>query len=197
LSDPAPAPPAPITERVLGVVDYENGYAGLIETMRARSDELNISTVGPSVAQVSGLASHYFAKVLSPNPMPKRRFGALSLGPILGTLGIKLKVCVDDRAVQKFTSRLDKRQQNRVHSRMHSSVVQIALSHRFLRKIGAKGGANSRKNLGKRLRRALARKAANARWEKVRAREAAKVAAQAEAAYKKPPPLFVREKVVS
>jgi hypothetical protein len=171
-------------ERELAVVDYENGYAGLIEAMRARSNELNISTVGPSVAQVSGLASHYFAKVLSPNPMPKRRFGALSLGPILGTLGIKLKVCVDDRAVQKFTSRLDKRQENRVHTRMHSGAVQIALSHRFLRKIGAKGGANSRKNLGKRLRRQLARKAANMRWEKVRAREAkaaAKAAAPAEA----------------
>jgi hypothetical protein len=173
-----------VAERELAVVDYQSGYTGLIHAMRERAQERRIALTGESAAEVSGLPSMYLAKLLSPSPMPVRRFGAISLGPLLAVLGLKLVVTTDENAVRLFGSKLEKREESCVHHGMHADSVHIVLSHRFMRKIRRKAGLNSRKNLGKRLRRALARKAANARWEKVRAREAAKAAkaAKAEAA---------------
>lgn len=179
-----------MAERELAVVDYQSGYTGLIQAMRARAQECRIAITSSQAAAMAGLPDCFLAKLLSPSPVPVRRFGAISLGPLLGVLGLKLRVTEDENAVQRFTSKLEKRQDNCVHNGgMQSVAVHVALSRRFIRKIGRKGGLNSRKNLGKRLRRTLARKAANARWEKVRAmkaaalaRQAAKEAAKAEAA---------------
>jgi hypothetical protein len=157
-----------VAERELAVIDYESGYVGLIQAMRARAQELRVALTGESAAQASGLPSCYLAKLLSPSPVPVRRFGAISLGPLLGILQLKLIVVPDENAERRFGSQLEQRQENCVHHGMHADSVHIVLSHRFMRKIRRKAGLNSRKNLGKRLRRALARKAANARWEKVR-----------------------------
>jgi hypothetical protein len=125
---------------------------------------LCVAIGGASAAEISGLPSSYLAKLLSPSPKPARRFGAISLGPVLGVLGLKLVVTTDERAVQKFGSKLEKRQERCVHS----NGVHIYATRKFLRKIGAKGGTNSRKNLPKRVSRALARNAAMARWAKAR-----------------------------
>jgi hypothetical protein len=169
-----------VAERELATITYENGYQGLIDAFRARSNELQIALSGPSVAQVSGLASHYILKVLSPSPAPRRRFGAVSLAPILGTLGLKLIVVEDEKAMQRFTSKLEKRQENCVHNNgMQSVAVHVALSRRFVRQIGRKGGLNSRKYMSSREARALARHAALERWRKVAEKEAAAEARKA------------------
>jgi hypothetical protein len=124
--------------------------------------------------------------------MPRRRFGAISLAPILGTLGLKLVVVEDEKAMQRFTSKLEKRQESCVHNAgMQSAAVHVALSRRFIQQIGRKGGLNSRKYMSPREASALARRAALERWrkaaEKAAAAEARKVAkrkapAQAKAA---------------
>jgi hypothetical protein len=96
---------------------------------------------------------------------------------VLAVLGVKLLMVEDQEAIkrmnrvaiQKFGAPLSKRDESCVHA----GTVHFALSGRHMRAIQRKGGANSRKNLGKRLRRALARKAANARWAKARKAAAA------------------------
>jgi hypothetical protein len=153
-----------VAERELAVIDFENGYAGLVAAFRARANELCVAIGGASAAQISGLPSSYLAKLLSPSPKPARRFGAISLGPVLGVLGIKLIVTTDEKAEKKFGSKLEKRQESSVHS----SGVNIHFTRRFLREIGAKRGANSRRNMTRRQASALARKAIQARWAKAR-----------------------------
>jgi hypothetical protein len=71
-------------------------------------------------------------------------------------------VIEDNAAAERLKNRLPPRSQSYVRS----VAVHTNLTTRFLRKIGAKGGENSRKYLGKRLVKQLARKAANARWQK-------------------------------
>jgi len=161
-----------MAERELAQITYETGYVGLIQAMRERAQERRIALTGESIAAVSGLPTCYLAKLLSPSPVPVRRFGAISLGPLLGVLGLKLVVTEDEKAVQRFTSKLENRRENCVHHGVHADSVHIALSGRFMRKIRRKGGANSRKYMSAREASALARHAANSRWAAVRAKKA-------------------------
>jgi hypothetical protein len=141
-------------ERLLAVIDFENGYSGLVDAMRARANEMAIAVGGASAAEISGLPSSYLAKLLSPSPKPARRFGAISLGPVLGVLGLKLVVMTDEKAEKKFGSKLERRQEKCAH---HTAAVNIRLTHKFLREIAAKGGANSRRNMTRRQASALAK----------------------------------------
>jgi hypothetical protein len=68
-----------VAERELAVVDFQNGYAGLIDAMRARAQERRIALSSADFAAVSGLPSYYCNKLLAANPV--RRIGAISLGP--------------------------------------------------------------------------------------------------------------------
>jgi len=56
---------------------------------------------------VTGLPDGYCAKVLSRNggatdPRGKRRFGLISLGPVLAGLGLKLAVIEDEEILARF-----------------------------------------------------------------------------------------------
>jgi ribosomal protein S14 len=114
-----------------------------------------------SAAEVSGLPSSYLAKLLSPSPKPARRFGAISLGPVLGTLGIKLIVTTDENAEKKFGSKLEKRQEKCAH---YGGVIRQTFSRKHMREIGKKGAQVRWEAV--RDRNAAARKAALARWRK-------------------------------
>jgi hypothetical protein len=72
-SDAAPAVETDIST-VLGTIDTCSGYAGLIAIMQGRFDQLVE-------------AGDRRARGLTPDHM--RRFGPVTLGPILGVLGIK------------------------------------------------------------------------------------------------------------
>jgi hypothetical protein len=155
--------------RPLAEISYANGYAGLLAAMQARAAERKIALSGEAVAVTAGLPRGYLQKILSPIPKSRknvRRIGVTSLGPALGILGIKLVVFEDREAVERFGSRIPARLERAVRS----TGVHIHLSRQFLAKIGAVGGANSRKFIGRRRSRAIAKKAAAARW---RPREAA------------------------
>jgi len=177
LSD-EPQPPAQITDRVLGTF---NSYTGMIVCLRARAKELRIPVTSPDVARVTGLADAYVAKVLAPSQRSPRRLGMLSLQPVLSVLGCKLVLVEDKGTLEKYTSRVQKRDD----SRAHDGAITLLFSRLHMRKIG-RIGAQVRWAAARR-RSAQASNAARARWQKVRAQkaveaQAARAAAKAEAA---------------
>jgi hypothetical protein len=77
----------------------------LVAVVRARVAELNITHA--NLDDVSGVQSGYASKLLSDPPI--RRFGPMSLGAVLGGLGLKLLVVQDEEALAKVRSRLVER----------------------------------------------------------------------------------------
>jgi hypothetical protein len=120
-----------VAERELAIVDFQNGYAGLIDAMRARTQERKIAISSENFSQLCGLPSYYAVKLLSVHPV--RRIGALSLGPMLGALGMKLIAVEDSEAVARFTSRLPVRQESCVHT----GTMEWRISRRAFRQIQA------------------------------------------------------------
>jgi hypothetical protein len=159
-----PQSSAQIPERVIATF---NSYDGMLAAMRLRAQEHQVPVGSAEVAAIAGIPDHYLAKLLSPKA--PRRLGSISMQPVLAVLGVKLVMVEDRETMARYGSRIPKRNNNFVHG----GSVHFALSGKHMRAIRRKGGANSRKNLGKRLRRALARKAAQARWAKARKAEAA------------------------
>jgi hypothetical protein len=157
--------------RQLATITHSDGYHGLLSALQARAWERRISLGGAAAAEVAGLPVGYLQKILSPIPKSRknvRRIGVASLGPVLGVLGVKLVMFEEREAVERFGSKIPARQERSVRS----TAVHIHLSRQFLAKIGAMGGTNSRKNISRRRSRALARKAAAARWRPQAAIEA-------------------------
>jgi hypothetical protein len=149
--------------RQLATITHSDGYAGLLSALQARALERRISLGGAAAAQVAGLPVGYLQKILSPIPKSRknvRRIGVTSLGPVLGILGVKLVMFADPEAIARYGSKIPVRQERSVRT----SAVHLHFSRQFLAKIGALGGANSRKNISRRRARAIAKKAAAARW---------------------------------
>jgi hypothetical protein len=165
-----------MAERELAVIDYESGYLGLVDSFRARANELRIALTGASAAQVSGLPSCYLAKILSPSPKPARRFGAISLGAILGTLQLKLIVTEDEKASARFGAQLEKRNESCVHNGVRGVTTEIVFSHKKFRQIQAKGRRSRWNAMSPAQRSAWARELNRIRWAKVAAKAAAKAA---------------------
>jgi hypothetical protein len=164
MSESESQPPAQITDRVIATFA---DYPGMLAAMRLRAQEQRIAVGNPAIDEVAGTPAHYCAKLLSPKA--PRRIGMYSMAGLLAVLGVKLVMVESREAMERYGSRIPKRDDSRVHS----GTVHFALSGKHMGAIRRKGGANSRKNLGKRLRRALARKAAQARWAKARKAQAA------------------------
>lgn len=80
-------------------------YAGLIEAIRVRRAELNVTL--EVVDDVAGTCSRYSSKLLCDPPM--KHLGAISLGPILGALGLALVVVEDIETLDRVRSRLTPR----------------------------------------------------------------------------------------
>jgi hypothetical protein len=144
--------------RGLAEITHRDGYAGLVAAFRRRSAELAIPITSEAVAQIAGIPSHYFAKILSPSPNPAKRFGSASLGPILGCLGLKIVLVEDSEALARYTARIPQRSERSAHS----SAFTQTRSRQFMRKIG-KIGAQKRWEAKKRRVRAASH-AARIRW---------------------------------
>jgi hypothetical protein len=80
-------------------------YPGLIAALRRRVVELG--TTIHAVDALSGLADRHVEKLLAPK-MPKC-LGPISLGAVLGCLGLKLAIIPDDEALAKVRDRLPPR----------------------------------------------------------------------------------------
>jgi hypothetical protein len=77
----------------------------LVEAIRARRDELNISH--ETIDHLAGLQSGYAGKLLA--PVPIRRLGPMSLAAVLGALGVGLIMVEDVEAVERVRGRWKKR----------------------------------------------------------------------------------------
>jgi hypothetical protein len=143
--------------RILATV---NDYPGMLAALRARAEELRISR--ETIDQVAGLPSGYSGKILGIKQV--RRLNLISLGPVLGALGIKLVMVEDAAALREFGGRSNKRHENRVRN----TVVYFFRNRKEFSEMGKKGGPNSRKYMDKKTASELGRKAIKARWGKPR-----------------------------
>jgi hypothetical protein len=79
-------------------------YAQLVAALRAWIAELNVA--GETIDDVAGLPLRYTAKLLGPAQL--KGIGPISMGPLLGALGLKLVVAVDHETLARISYRLVK-----------------------------------------------------------------------------------------
>jgi len=139
-------------------------YGHMMGALRDRANELKIARSHENTASVMGFTNGYLQKLLAPKP--PRLIGMRTLGPVLGVLGAKLLLVVDDVALARLAAigakRSDMKLVERNNNLVHDGVIQS--TRRFLKKIAAKGGAATARKLNAHQRRASARNAALARW---------------------------------
>jgi hypothetical protein len=147
-------------------VAYVHNYTQLMDALRERVSELKITL--ETAHSITGLQSGYSAKLLA--PVPLRALGRVSLGPLLTCLGLKLVVVEDLDAFKRIESRLTKR---RRPLRDASDMLATKKWQRSRFPGGPEFASfmNARRTfkLDPSERSAIARTAANARWQKVRA----------------------------
>jgi hypothetical protein len=80
-------------------------YAGLVSALRDRAERLGVSN--ETVGAIAGLPAGYVGHVLGVRP--GRRLGVVSLGAMLGALGLKLAVIEDEAGLARIKPRLVKR----------------------------------------------------------------------------------------
>lgn len=166
------APRSPIETSSPKVLAEVFDYPQMIAAFRARANELKISRSHENTANVAGLTNGYLAKLLAPKPV--RRIGAVSLGPVLGVLGVKILVVVDDAAMARLAAIGEKREDMKLKVRndnlVHDGVIQT--TRRFMKKIASLGGKARMQKLRTSQRLVShQRKAVLARWSRPRAVE--------------------------
>lgn len=139
-------------------------YLGLVAALRARAAELGVGLGSDNAAEISGLPAAYLAKLMTPQQSGKR-LGLVSLGPVLGLLGLKLQVVVDPDQTRRMAKRIERRNGTYVRD----SVVHVQRRKSDFKEMGLKGGANSRKGMSPDKAKKLARKAAMIRHHGVTA----------------------------
>jgi hypothetical protein len=93
---------APVAGRIIGIA---KSYAELIDALKQRTAELGVTM--ETVDHVAGLPLRYCSKLLA--PVPVRSIGATSLGPLLGALGLRIAVIVDEEQFERIRNRLTPR----------------------------------------------------------------------------------------
>ena len=149
----------------------------LLDALRARRDALNISH--ETLDSISGLQSGYTSKLLAPKPI--KNLGPITMGPLLGALGLAIVVVEDQAAVAAVKSRWVKRKRPQ---KLEASALMLKppetqetseqlAKRQQLKMWGSMGGKVSAKRrmkvMKKRTRQRIAAHAARKRWEKRRA----------------------------
>jgi hypothetical protein len=134
-------------------------YTSLIDALRARIVALDTTTI--AIDELAGLPTGYTSKLMA--HMPMRSLGRVSLGPLLGALGLKLAVLEDSGAIATT-----KRLATRKAGALQSAAVEFRVSRRFLQRIARQGGLRSRAKMTRRRATQLARHANRVRWSRVR-----------------------------
>jgi hypothetical protein len=86
--------------RVLATV---TDYADLVGALRQRCDELDVTF--EQVDEVAGFCDRYTSKLLAPSARPLRKFGHVSLGVLLASLGVRLLLVEDAGALARVRDR--------------------------------------------------------------------------------------------
>jgi hypothetical protein len=136
-------------------------YPGFISACRARIDELGIGVSSESAAEISGLHKDHLAKLMSSKALEAGRyFTPWTLGPVLGLLAMRLVLVEDPGALKRLSRRLEKRSSSHVRN----GSVTFSIPKAKLKENGTKGGKNSRAFISAKASRAIARRAAIARF---------------------------------
>lgn len=141
----------------------------LVDRMRDRKEQLDLPN--DIIDDIAGLPTRYTAKVFAKMKSP----GYISLGPMLGTLGLALKIVEEPAVIDKLKHRFQprKRKCQRPLSISLSIVTHgqqptdIAIKTKMA-ELGRKGGKRRLHTMSARTRRRIAKMAAAARWEKQR-----------------------------
>lgn len=135
-------------------------YDGLLSGLRRRYAELNI--VGTALDEIMCLPDGYTSKLLGPKPA--RGLTRLTLGSLIGGLGVRCLIVEDTDATSRILghSKIKIRNPNLVRD-----AVRIVFTRRELRKLGAAGGHARAAKLSPAKRSRIARKAIKTRWLKV------------------------------
>ncbi len=147
-------------------------YSDLHLVMRAQAEALEVSRA--TLNDVCGLQNGYAEKLLAPSPI--KRLGALTFGPMLRTLGLKLVAYTDPAAIAALAHRMPKR--DTVHARNGAPVelppsvdeMAEALLRSRMSENGRRGGRARAASLPAKQRSRIAREAARARWQPARNR---------------------------
>jgi hypothetical protein len=170
----------------MAFVREARNYVQFMEALRDRCADLDVAY--ETVDVMAGLPARYLAKVLA--PVPIKALGPVSLGPMLGAMGLKVLVVEDAETLARFAKKLSKRKYRR-----HAGVGMPA--NKRHRKSALSGNSDWGKMMRARQiaqasptqRKQSAKKAAKARWRKPRVVEIT----PAESASATPAPAAPRE----
>jgi hypothetical protein len=123
---PAPRPKTAepsATPRMLAAARMISDYTEFVEAIRDRADELGMTRL--ELDHQAGIQSGYSGKLLSRNHI--KGFGKLSLGPVLGALGLRLVLMEDTAQTQKIRARMTLRERA-VRAQTHGEEPRLAKS---------------------------------------------------------------------
>lgn len=154
---------APLRRRPIGVVKC---WADLVAIARARSLELGVSF--QTIDELAGVADNYTSKLLS----GERQFGQMSFDAVFGALGLDFVAVESREKMRRIEKRLVHRKTTtRMHSADEHAPIKFKLTHKFMRKIARLAAAGRLRKIPPAQRSEIARRAALARWEAIRARQ--------------------------
>lgn len=145
----------PAGRQIAVVRDYDE----LIKAMSQRAIELQITR--KELAEVAGIADGSTGALA---PGGRKSFGRVTLGPMLGALGLELVVREDPEALKHVKNRVGNGKTSYMLNGVKNEAVKLQFSRRHMRKLGIMSGQTRTKNIPKRTRSRIARQAAKARW---------------------------------
>jgi hypothetical protein len=128
--------------------------------LRSRAHERRVAITGAAIDETAGLPRYYIAKLLAVHPV--KRIGAISLGPVLSVLGVRLLLVEDEQSLQTYAARIPQRRESSVHA----GTIEIKFSRKKFREIQAKGRRARWDAMTAKQRSAYARRMNRARWQR-------------------------------
>lgn len=143
-------------------------YDDLIRALRVRASELGMTD--KIIEEIGGFTGGHVGKLLG--AARTKNLGPLTLGMMLGALGLKFAIIEDEEATRRIKARFDfseksKRMPTIVRIDVSPEVLQTVFSDHFKR-ISRLGVAARMEKMTPRQRSQSARKAAKARWKRPR-----------------------------
>jgi hypothetical protein len=148
-----------------GVVAVCRDHSELMKAIRERIKQLNITL--ESLEEAAGLPSRYCPKILA--PVPIRRVTPYTTFLLLQALGLRVELVEDADAMEKYTNKLAKiRNKQPMRRGGTHEPIRFELGPDFYRRISRLGNAARSAKLSPEQRMLIARRAADARWRRVR-----------------------------
>lgn len=145
-----------------GVLAIVTDYPGLHAALRARAEQLGVSR--ETLDDLAGLTNGHTAKLLSPQPF--KVLGPMSMGALLGALGLKLVVIEDAEQIARIKkhTRYAPRFEGAVRAMRRIAGAPWLFTRSSARKASIKRWANC----SPAKRSSAARRAALARWARTK-----------------------------